>query len=38
MDYLFVKLIWWIVLAFALGGVAGWVACAGHEHAGHDQE
>lgn len=29
MDYLFVKLIWWIALAFALGIVAGWYSCQG---------
>jgi hypothetical protein len=27
MDYLFVKLIWWIGLAFALGLVTGWISC-----------
>jgi hypothetical protein len=27
MDYLFVKLIWWIALAFALGLVTGWITC-----------
>jgi hypothetical protein len=27
MDYLFMKLIWWIALAFALGLVAGWISC-----------
>ncbi len=27
MDYLFVKLIWWIALAFALGLATGWLAC-----------
>lgn len=27
MDYLFLKLIWWIALAFAIGAVAGWTAC-----------
>jgi hypothetical protein len=27
MDYLFMKLIWWIALTFALGLVAGWVSC-----------
>ncbi len=27
MDYLFIKLIWWIALAFALGLVAGWFSC-----------
>jgi hypothetical protein len=28
MDYLFMKLIWWIALAFALGLVGGWVSCS----------
>lgn len=27
MDYLFVKLIWWIALAFALGLITGWISC-----------
>jgi hypothetical protein len=27
MDYLFLKLIWWIALAFVLGGIAGWMSC-----------
>lgn len=27
MDYLFVKLIWWIALAFAFGLVTGWITC-----------
>jgi hypothetical protein len=27
MDYLFLKLIWWIALAFALGLVTGWISC-----------
>jgi hypothetical protein len=27
MDYLFVKLIWWVALAFALGLVTGWISC-----------
>jgi hypothetical protein len=27
MDYLFLKLIWWVALAFALGAVAGWISC-----------
>lgn len=27
MDYLFMKLIWWIALAFALGLAAGWFSC-----------
>ena len=31
MDYLFVKLIWWIAMAFALGLVAGWVSCTSVE-------
>lgn len=27
MDYLFIKLIWWVALAFALGLVTGWITC-----------
>ena len=27
MDYLFFKLIWWVMLAFALGGFVGWYSC-----------
>jgi hypothetical protein len=27
MDYLFIKMIWWIALAFALGLVTGWISC-----------
>lgn len=27
MDYLFLKLIWWIALAFVLGAIAGWHSC-----------
>jgi hypothetical protein len=27
MDYLFVKLVWWVALAFALGLVTGWISC-----------
>ena len=27
MDYLALKLIWWLVGAFALGLVVGWVSC-----------
>jgi hypothetical protein len=27
MDYLFLKLFWWVALAFALGLVTGWVSC-----------
>lgn len=27
MDYLFLKLIWWIVLAFVLGLATGWFSC-----------
>ncbi len=27
MDYLFLKLIWWIALAFVLGAFAGWRSC-----------
>lgn len=31
MDYLFIKLIWWIALAFVVGVVAGWVSCGNEE-------
>ena len=31
MDYLFAKLIWWIVLAFVLGAAAGWTSCGDAE-------
>jgi uncharacterized membrane protein YeaQ/YmgE (transglycosylase-associated protein family) len=31
MDYLFMKLIWWIALAFVLGTVAGWISCGNAE-------
>ena len=31
MDYLFLRLIWWIALAFALGLVAGWFSCGREE-------
>jgi hypothetical protein len=27
MDYLFLKFIWWVALAFALGLVVGWISC-----------
>ena len=27
MDYLFMKMIWWIAAAFALGLVTGWISC-----------
>ncbi len=27
MDYLFLKLIWWIALAFVLGALTGWYSC-----------
>lgn len=28
MDYLFLKLIWWVALAFVLGAITGWYACS----------
>lgn len=31
MDYLFLKLIWWIALAFILGTIAGWMSCGERE-------
>jgi hypothetical protein len=27
MDYLFMKLLWYIVLAFAIGMFVGWFSC-----------
>jgi hypothetical protein len=27
MDYLFVKLVWYVVAAFAVGLVVGWFSC-----------
>lgn len=33
MDYLFVKLIWWIALAFAVGLVSGWVSCGSEDES-----
>ena len=27
MDYLLVKLFWYVLLAFALGGFVGWYSC-----------
>jgi hypothetical protein len=31
MDYLFLKLIWWVALAFVLGICAGWISCDGEK-------
>lgn len=31
MDYLFLKLIWWIALAFVLGIISGWLSCGREE-------
>lgn len=31
MDYLFLKLIWWVALAFVLGAITGWMSCGGAE-------
>lgn len=31
MDYLFVKLIWWVGMAFVLGAGVGWYACGDGE-------
>lgn len=28
MDYLFAKLFWYIVVAFAIGIVVGWLSCS----------
>jgi hypothetical protein len=27
MDYLVFKLIWWLLLAFAIGLIVGWLSC-----------
>jgi uncharacterized membrane protein YciS (DUF1049 family) len=27
MDYLAYKLVWWVVVAFAIGLVIGWLSC-----------
>lgn len=27
MDYLLVKFVWFVVVAFALGGAVGWLTC-----------
>jgi hypothetical protein len=27
MDYLVYKLVWWLLAAFAIGLVAGWLSC-----------
>jgi hypothetical protein len=34
MDYLVFKLMWWLMLAFALGLVVGWLSCS---RAGNDE-
>jgi hypothetical protein len=31
MDYLAVKLIWWLVFALAFGFVVGWLSCSRSE-------
>jgi hypothetical protein len=31
MDYLFMKLILWIALAFVLGIFTGWISCSGEK-------
>ena len=28
MDYLAFKLVWWLLLAFAIGLIVGWVSCS----------
>ena len=33
MDYLFLKLIWWVALAFVLGIFAGWISCGGEKNS-----
>lgn len=31
MDYLFMKLIWYVLFAFAMGLFVGWVSCGSEE-------
>ncbi len=31
MDYLIVKFFWWLVLAFAVGMIVGWMTCNQNE-------
>jgi len=31
MDYLALKLVWWLLAAFALGFVVGWLSCRPQE-------
>jgi hypothetical protein len=31
MDYLALKLMWWLLLALALGFVVGWLSCSRSE-------
>jgi hypothetical protein len=28
MDYLIAKLFWWLVVAFAIGLIIGWLSCS----------
>jgi hypothetical protein len=28
MDYLLGKMLWYVLLAFAIGGIVGWYACS----------
>ena len=32
MDYLALKLMWWLLLALAIGLVVGWLSCGCAEH------
>ena len=32
MDYLAFKLMWWLLLALAIGLVVGWLSCGRAEH------
>ena len=33
MGYLFVKLFWYVLIAFVLGGVVGWMTCTQDDDA-----
>lgn len=34
MDYLAFKLMWWLLLAFAIGLIVGWLSCGPAENDG----
>ena len=34
MEYLVAKLVWWLLVAFALGLIVGWLSCGRAEDKG----